>query len=405
MADKSSKIAQPVDGSLVEGKRVLCLASTPFQLMCLLYSLHSVEMSLVRECDLLVYSDFAGANALIEPLQATGLFGSVWCVQPFYPEYHHLGTTYILENAFKKEECRQRFFQSCPFLIGGEYDVLLCSCANRLSLDAKRYCVPKGFSIFFDDGAGSHSGNVFKNFACFDAKLVSMKLSLSSKERLKAVLRRLGCMIVGKDACFDIRQIWLISPSQKEVDSFAGYNVRLIVPNDEDGMVAKTLSKSFDAANYENVKHIYLVSSGFLPEETLEKEHSIIAQLNQKLGGRLFLRLHPNRSSEDFEDFKDQILPREDLWELLIGEGIITGDSCLYGLCTTAQLSPKTIYGIEPTVTFLYHLVSSNGLPITDFNQMASDLKNAYMDSDKVFMPTDEVSFWNYIDRVICTQR
>ena len=358
-----------------------------------------MDVSRLECCDLVLYEGFAEAHSLVERVRATGLFNEVWGVVPFYPEYHHLGTTYLKESFFQPLESKVRFYSGCPFLEGRNYDVFMCACANRLSLDAKRYCVPRGYSIFFDDGAGSHSGNVFKNFACFDTSLASFRLSLDKKERLKSLARRVACVAVGKEACFNIKQIWLLGPTETEEKAFRGVEVRRIPLDDASGVVARALGGGSDPHRYEGVRHIYLVSSGFLPEETLRWEQKLIEELDKKLGGKLYLRLHPNRSSDDFPDMLERILPRDDLWELLIGEGVINDESVLYGLCTTAQMTPKTIYGLEPTLVMLYRLVSPQGLPITDFGQMAGDLQHRYHHRERVIIPETEDEFWASIDQ------
>ena len=77
-------------------------------------------------------------------------------------------------------------------------------------------------------------------------------------------------------------------------------------------------------------------------------------------------------------------------WESYWAEGHLTSGSVLIGLGSSAQVMPKLVFDIEPTVVFLNKLYRGNGTS-GDYGTV-EDLMERYDDKRRIAVPTSNES-------------
>lgn len=106
------------------------------------------------------------------------------------------------------------------------------------------------------------------------------------------------------------------------------------------------------------------------------------------------VRLHPRQTDGGFEDYKKDTAGN--MWELECANSI-TDSHVLIGAFSTAQFTPKMMFGTEPTLIFLYKLLGCN---FDNADQMTEQIRNAYTDKDKVIVVENMEQLKQVIDSV-----
>lgn len=373
------------------GKRVLCICESPFQmlgLLCIALHLHSVEDSRT-ELYVMVNPSFPNANSISLQVSNAGFFRVVECAgSRLYDASKHLGTKWLLNRRFSSSLARS-MQDAFSFLRDEEYDVLLCSSVTPMSLVAKKFFVPQGFTVFFDDGSGSHNGNVFKPFACQDDVLSRHSKSMSSKEKTKRVIKRLVSKIPFVDSRYDIKALLLFSPTKDDAAVYSGIEIGTIPLPKKSGFASSILSPDISLERYHNLKWIFLSTSRTASAKVRDAEVKLACSLSQQIGDCFAIRLHPNRDVDDFKSCLHALLPSDDLWECLLLDGVITDKTCLIGYGSSCQLHPNSLCGLEPTVIFLYDVLSNTVDDVAPSLRLSAEtLKKRYKNKERVSIPS-----------------
>lgn len=375
--------------SLFDGKRALCIAETPFQLLAICSLIDSGKLGDVA-WSLIVSDTFEGAPTVASELKETGTFSEVVLIRPDYSghECHHVGSTYLLKSVFTPRRHRNRYIRMLGNDLGTSvYDLLLCSNPDRLCLDTKKLYVKRGTTVLFDDGIGSHNGGVLKPFACLDDSVYFDSDSLGAKDKLKQLVKKIVCSIFGSNFTLDIKAMCLFGRADECAAEYGGlpvYGLELV----DDGIpIDEILMGDCDIRAYRNAKYIYLTFPDEVGEKVLECEREIIGYLDSLLDGEIRIRLHPRRKRRDFAQYSNCLL-NEGMWEGLIAKGAITDTTCLISACSTAQYTPVALFGIEPKLVMLYKLFASSGLSVGSFEKASADIVASYKNPERVFIPS-----------------
>jgi hypothetical protein len=338
-------------------------------------------------CDLLIDRLMPKSDLLSARVRLEGLFSSVMCTVCDYPLFRHQGASIVLDTTVGQEASRRRFYEVCPSLEGREYDVLLCGSATRMTFDAKRYCVPNGVTYFFDEGTGSHNGNVFKMMSCFDDVLDVRSLGTPS-ERLKRHAKRAASLMIGRSSLeYSIKGLFLFSPRECDRSRFRGVPLLEIPEPADPGILRRVFCQDGSATNYADKALIYFTLPRCLPAKTLKAEGEVVARLYSLYGEKLGVRLHPNRSREDFRDMEGVVLGSEDNWEALLASHAVSSQAVLLAICSSTLIHPKMIFGIEQPVSFLFRLTSCEGLSLPSCEETFEDLRHEYSNESLVTAP------------------
>lgn len=365
---------------------MLCVVGSPFQVMALVLMMSMRQNKGFRCCDVIVYDTIPDGEGIVERLRGTGLFSHVEYVSARYPESKHRGLQHVVD-VLRPRRSMERLFAFCPYLIDRKYDVLLTSWASGIALDAKVSCVPDGETVLFDDGAGSHTGNVFEWFACFD-DVAEVKGFYGKKTFVKNVMKKMLRSVFGRKITLNIRQAWLLSPMvqwrprcglivfQIEMESGLSCALKVLGLSDEDDSVVLP-------------RIIYFTLPDYAAEELKKSELDLLGLLDESFGSEFAIRVHPLRDKRDVEDLSFRVMDNSILWEAQIAKTDQSAQLVLIGAGSSAQISPKLIFGREPSVIFSYKLLPLEVGMVSSFDKMAADLLEMYSDRSRIHVPMD----------------
>lgn len=330
------------------GRSVLCIAETPWQVLVAgnVFSMQGVEHD---SCTLVVYAKFPDASGLAGRAAGSGIFDEVVLLPQKKGEARTLyGVRGIASVTIGARSAKARYMAALPELAGRRFDVLACAGVTSLTLAAKRFSVVGGYTVFFDDGTGSHTGAVFRAFSFLDyAFLAPQARAKTVRDRIKLVAKR---PIYGafSRARFDPREIWLVAPTQADADRYSA-PVRSI--DVAEGLVLADVA-SMERASLECV---YLALPRDVSERAKRCEARVIDDLIAKFGAGFAVKVHPRGDAPDPKDGLN-LLPEGEPWEEMVASGLVGGGTVLVAGFSTAQMTPKDVFGLEPRLVFLFKL-------------------------------------------------
>ena len=209
--------------------------------------------------------------------------------------------------------------------------------------------------IFIEDGSGSYTGRIGVNGL------------LKNGERMQKLLHR-GPEYISPKVCY------LYSPAYYEGE-YADKIKKL-----ERASEAK-LSLLFDVEStiYEGAHVIYFDQPKYSAETIPYVDDEIIEMLRHYSG--VILRPHPQLKKRKYRDIKCDVEGMQ--WEIVCSK-YIKNESVLIGKYSTAQLTPKLLFDIEPIVVFTHRLYGINRNSSID-NQIRR-FKKMYRDETRVII-------------------
>lgn len=375
-------IPKNMEASHFKGRHIICTCETPFQMLGLLCMFGDTANRDFERCDLLVNPlSRQIVNAAMRASAEKVFTSVVYCDEPM-PAPRHLG----IEALFARRRMKEGFWRSFPSVSGCEYDLLLCASVTCFTLSAKLCCVPNGETYYYDDGSGSHNGNVFRLFACQDNVLMhdpsSMKLSDSLKHLMKCTIRQMPQF----DIRYNISELHVFNPTVEESSLYKDIDLIEISVPDDIGLLRRVLSPKADMGLYQQIECIFFTLSNVAPKDVKEVEISIAKRLVDECGDHIVIRVHPGRDAAEFACCGDAVFQVDDSWEVLLLSGAISEDVFLVGYGSSCMTHPKQLCGFEPRVSFLYKMMgdSSSTMSIT-----SSMLRLRYRNPEKVTTPID----------------
>lgn len=369
-------------------RRAICVVETPFQVLGAICLAVQLKKSGDYRFDILLSSRIPQAGELVGRLRREAVFENVFITNGYYIERRSPGVDFIREAVLAHDHGRSLFEVICPYLIGQHYDILLCSGVTRLTLDVKRFLVRDGASWFFDDGTGSHTGEVFTAFLFFDKRILVKGRRESLKNRVKEVAKKLFYPTAIALQCkYDIEELWLFAPTKLDVSNYRSWvsikEIQLDLPL---GLLERIFHDApLDA--YIDTKYIYLTLPDDVAESAKKTELELCRIMSSSFGADFAIRLHPRRASADFPVNSFNILPRTVLWEMAVLTGAVSNDTVLIAAGSTAQLTPCQLKRCFPPLVLAYRLFEKDGLQVSAFESVASTLLDKYSQNGGVFVP------------------
>ncbi len=384
----------------IKHKNILCMADTPFQLMSLMCIFSDPDNKSFERCDLIIDPRFSKAHEVANRLRETRLFSGIYCSDKCYPEHDNKTTRAILLDCVKLEkDVPVRLYGSYPEIKGRQYDVLLTSYPTLKAFDSKRCAVRGGETVFFDDGSGSHNGNVFKSFCIMD-NVGEESLALDVKEcSFKQLIKRVVRPFLGNVFKMGVRRILLFSPTEDDRSRYSNLFVEEIKINSRLDDLKKVLASGEDSSDSFNLPQmIFLTLPGGIDKMLLEQEKELVRCLSTRYPKSLCIKLHPRRSSVDYENLEVDFLPEDDLWEALILSGKIDEETILIGYGSTAQITPHQLCGIEPTVVYLNRILKKTQPEYYAVEKSKQLLLKSYSNKERIFTPQTIDDLFNFLD-------
>lgn len=369
----------------VQNKTFVCVVESLFQLLGALGLADSLTPD--SGIDLIISSRVHNADEVKRIIGKLELFDNIYLTNGYYIECRTQGIDFIIDFFSTKDHGEDYFNRICPDLEKKKYDVLLCSGVTRLTIDIKRFCVRDGESWFFDDGTGSHNGEVFTAFLFFDTGVLSRHRKIN-----KSILRkRIASFLLKPFAKFArceyrMTSLWLFSPNQIDLTN---YSDRIVIRSLSCGVVEsffdRILTKEERNA-YANCKCIYLTLPEDISLKARQQEIDLCRFLFSSIGDDFAIRLHPRRTINDFSSMGMNVLNSEPPWEALIMAGDISENTVLMAVGSTAQISPWMLKKEQPYIVMLHKLIDC-GARYSALELTAKSYRDSYTMKERVIIP------------------
>ncbi len=139
----------------------------------------------------------------------------------------------------------------------------------------------------------------------------------------------------------------------------------------------------------QNKKYIYLFQplEELLETSAYEDYNKILDHLKTNHKSQTIVRKHPREHDQDYRGLDVSL--SNSMWELFCLSSL-SDKQVLISLFSTAQITPKLLYGKEPRLIFLYHLVptSLTNERIENIDKFVQDIREKYRDKSRISIPT-----------------
>ena len=381
-------------------KTVLVAIDRPFQLLSAICAINDQQFGLVSKVDVLIDPQFSHAEVLYRKLLRVKCFDNVYLATGQQDRPENLGIAFIRYACTQKmDNITQWYYDSFPIMRHEcSYDVLICGSINALTFSAKYVNVHNGNTIMVDEGEGSHDGTVFRLFSCLDN--VFSASSIYGKSWIERQLKRFVLKRSGFQLQMNIEELWLFSIGNLERRLYQNIKLHELSVRPSLKILEKIFLDQKEKTIYRKSIIIFLTASGCASDRIRKKEIELI-RIIKKHVKNIAIRLHPNRSKDDFCEWEECLLGSESNWELAFLSGWMDERNILIGIGSSGQFTPKRIAGVEPTVIFTYKMI--NGDKTFNTNNMDAhvlELRNQYTHPNKVATPSNANEMINTLMRL-----
>ena len=340
-------IIKKADETNADGAAFVC--GTPYQVV------NAINLSSIEEkSDIYIYNEFNNAEKVANNLKELNIFSNVIFANK-YKSFPGIVNKFsiLLIDFFPLRTLKK--YCSAP-LPRGNYKRIYVSNVTSFS-DSIKLLSPYAEAIQYEDGIGSYHIESFEKY--FRTGIFKLANRFLLNGRLS----------------YNSKVIYLNHPKCYQGSA---YDEVRAMPKFEN---VDILAKVFDYKNspYKDSKYIYITQP--LYETSAGKQSvDIEKDILEAVKDNVIIRIHPRQSEEEYSGY--QIDKTRNLWELECAKQI-DDSHILIGAFSTAQFTPKMLYGKEPTVIFTYKLYGE-GLNIpTETIEM---LKNMYKEPEKVII-------------------
>lgn len=379
---------------LLRGQRVLCTSSSSYQLFTLLSIFGSEKNRTFERCDLLLPSLMPDVDRRREEAKRSGAFDEVFVLEMDYEKSPHPLRAYLKASCFHGVRYRNEFLGhlSAPFTSG--YDLFLYPGYVPISIDSKAYIASSAVSYIYEEGTGTYNGLEYDTYLCGD-DISRGQFSTDGfgawefrKRLLKFLFSKRGKLDPEGQLVFrpELLPDWLsrrLQPYRIDLPE-SGEAYHSLMPEELDLKILK------------RTRVVFLTLSDDSPQNTLKMEEDIIGWLHDRLGDALVVKPHPGRSNlSPFSSRSCVVLPKSTPWEALIASKPFPESCFLAGICSSAQMTPNTVFGLEPNLLFLANLVD---LPTSRRKAVETTIgmiRSTYSHKDRILVPAslEELSY------------
>ncbi len=217
---------------------------------------------------------------------------------------------------------------------------------------------------YFEDGIGSYSGNFNSDSASWERKIFSKFFHVGYN-----VLPVTELYVYQPQMC-----VCTVSERIKKIpditSAFLAFSESVFAPH--------------GINKIENKSCIWFTQTTFTD---IDKE--IICSILE-FNKALLVRMHPkDKNKNEYVKLEVEIDDEDVLWELLAGLSYLE-DSVLISSYSTAMITPKLLYGSEPTLIFMYKLFNiTDSVVLKKIEFFINQIKGIYMNKNKIVVPSD----------------
>ncbi|MCF6413944.1 hypothetical protein I7648_09585 [Collinsella tanakaei] len=373
--------------SQFDENRIVATCESPFQLFALVAMYLGGLFSRCRSVLVLMGRQ---VNAKDEQIQATAklLCDSrvVWLDEQ-YDDVKHLGLSVIGKTLFPTEAIRRRQAYLRQLANGEEFDILLCASATPLVIDVKRALCRRASASLYDDGTGTHNGAVAASLAFFDEILSSSAYqNMGRTARMKRLCKWLANRMTGGNLKLGITSVFMFNPGPENGNLYENVEISAIPSVDKSTAASKRLMLSLGPIRdiYFDNNIVLLSLPDDVGQEALAIEETTWSILEGTPKLRVIVRPHPRSGRYSGCHRSDG---GAGIWEMLCLAHLVNENSILVGFGSSAQMNPKLLFDIEPTVIFLHRMLESDSDLKANAEITWSLLKRRYANPDKVLAP------------------
>lgn len=304
----------------------LFICDTPYQVV------NTVNMAKkIGDADICVYNQFPTAETVAGNLKKTGVFENVFLLNR-YRTYNGLMQKLVTLGRLLFPRAVLKHYTDSP-LPGRKYGTVYVSFFSPY-VDTVKLLNPHAEFVQYEDGIGSYFIADFENRFC--SPLFRFIKSFFLKEQLS----------------YHVKTLYLNNPEC--YDNTDGKTVAKIPDFTDDGLLEQVFDYRPNTL-YVQKKTVYLTQP--LTETRIgDAAETVEREILQAVGDKAVLRVHPRQAKEPYAAFTVDTV--NNLWELECTKQI-TDSHVLIGAFSTAQFTPKMLFGKEPTVIFTYKLYGS----------------------------------------------
>lgn len=238
------------------------------------------------------------------------------------------------------------------------YERVLCTYPYDTAIDLLA-CSPDAVLELFDDGLGSYVGDILGPFSLSLApRLAAVYLCAPelSHNDLQVVPKKLPISFDDAELVGDLCRIFLVD--SRELSIYHGWHI-VYLTQPTDGMARR---------------------------EVLDEQ---VAGILLQHADDVVVRPHPRdaRNHHAGLTYDMSSIP----WELACMFGIVSDDSMLIAECSTAQLTPRLLVGVQPRLVFLSEVLASESPSdlLSKERELAGIIGSMYAEPSRVFTPAN----------------
>ncbi len=344
-------------------EEVAMFADTPFQVCAAVRLAVSGEVGEQAKTDLFVYQQFADATQITQKLEQSGIFRHVYALERYPAGNALLSKLRTLLRLLLPRWTLRRHSVRHGFL-RADYGKLCFACNTIPTMNLQR-AFPYGQVVALDDGIGSYTGNIHRDYYSKPVKLFYQ-------------------FVLGEDMARPAQALYVANPALCR--STMTQDVRALPPVD-----AATLEKLKTVFSYRPTDDYARHPVVYLTQPLSERrdyragsQEKALGALAEAFGDALLVRVHPREARSDYAAYACD--EANNLWELECLEAV-TDEHILVGAFSTAQFSPKLVAGREPYLVFLYPMMTERW---TSAQETVEAFRAFYTHPEKIFVVSSE---------------
>lgn len=350
-------------------KRIAFVCDTPYQLFTMLAIVLSEEKLKDYLIDLYIdtkRSNKSSMEVYFQNILEQKIFSNVYEVNSLSSSYKVLNK---IEWLFPKLSLR---IGSRGYIHYNEYECIFVSGPFMLQRNIINYFKPKKI-CFFEDGTGSYTGRIGVNLLNKYGKILQ-KITKRGPEHIYPCYSYLFCPD-------------LYEGEYKQIIK------KISFPNDKFFIFNRVFGDVSNQKIYERKKAIYL--SQPVTDNDIDDDKNIIKHIN-KYSKLVIAKPHPQDIKKDFLDM--DVDSHRGMWEMMCYESV-SENTILIGKYSTAQITPKLVFGKEPVIIFTYYLYKEKNVNIEN---AISSIEKIYINEDRIYIPKTYGELEQILELLLC---
>ena len=358
--------------------KIAIVCNTPYQLMCTLNYAYHTKKEKSAGIDLYLGNNFAGFDKAYSRLQKLDLFENIYVFQPRLRGKTLWGNVDRFLNIVSPKRCLNSFLKEPNVFLNKKYDLILASVASYFVVALILLC-PGAEVQYYDDGSGSY------------ARELSVCLLSPLAVRTNRLLGRDINRIIPTKILLNCPEL-----ASEEVKAKAQPLPPLWEAPAELRDLLHDLWNYHDDGYYRSKKLICLLSPNDDALSGLDRFQSDIQKRVPDICENYIARLHPRQKPEEYAGCK--LDSHGDMWELVCASQI-TDEHVLLADLSTAQMTPKMLYDVEPVLIFSYRAYPEGYWAsfVQRREEIVERLKASYRHKDRILVPETPEELWECV--------